>query len=78
MDSTVLELVFLSKKRTDILLFLKEGPKTIAEINEFLNLSSVAVLPQLKKLRDNSLILKKKNRRRGPKTLFAGHKNKEK
>jgi predicted transcriptional regulator len=61
MDSTVLELVFLSKKRTDILLFLKEGPKTIAEINEFLNLSSVAVLPQLKKLRDNSLILKKKN-----------------
>jgi predicted transcriptional regulator len=61
MDSAVLELIFLSKKRTDILLFLKEGPKTIAEINEYLNLSSVAVLPQLKKLRDNSLILKKKN-----------------
>lgn len=61
MDSSALELIFLSKKRTDILLFLKDGPKTIAEINEFLNLNSVAVLPQLKKLRDSFLILKEGN-----------------
>lgn len=59
MDSSVLELIFFSKKRTDILLFLKEGPKKIAEINEFLNLNSVAVLPQLKKLRESFLIFKK-------------------
>jgi predicted transcriptional regulator len=61
MDSAVLELIYFSKKRTDILLFLKDGPKKITEINEFLNLSSVAVLPQLKKLRDNFLILKDGN-----------------
>lgn len=61
MDSSVLELIFLSKKRTDILLFLKDGPKTIAEIKKFLDLNSVAVLPQLKKLRDNFLIFKEGN-----------------
>ena len=58
MDRFILELIFLSEKRKDILLFLKDGPKTTAEIKEYLNLSSVAVLPQLKKLKDNFLILK--------------------
>jgi predicted transcriptional regulator len=61
MYSPAIELIFLSQRRTDILLFLKKGPKTIVEINELLNLSSVAVLPQLKKLRDNFLILKEGN-----------------
>lgn len=59
MSSSFLELIVLSQKRKEILLFLKENPKTILEIKEFLNLSSVAVLPQLKKLRENSLIIKK-------------------
>lgn len=61
MDRSALELIFLSEKRTDILLFLKDGPKTIAEINKFLDLGSVAVLPQLKKLRNNFLIFKEGN-----------------
>jgi predicted transcriptional regulator len=60
MDTSAIELIFLSQKRTDILLFLKNGPRTIAEINESLNLRPVEALPQLKKLRDNSLILKTK------------------
>jgi predicted transcriptional regulator len=59
MNGSFIELVFLSQKRTQIILFLKENPKTIAEIREFLHLSSVAVLPQLKILRDNSLVIKK-------------------
>ncbi len=59
MNSSLLELVFLSQKRTQILLFLKEKPKAIAEIREFLHMSSVAVLPQLKILRENSLVIKK-------------------
>ena len=59
MNSSLLELIFLSQKRTTILLFLKDNPKTIAEIREFLHLSSVAVLPQLKILRENSLVIKK-------------------
>jgi predicted transcriptional regulator len=61
MDNQDLELIFSSKKRTIALIFLKDSLKTIVEIKEFLNLSSVAVLPQLKKLRDNFLVLKKGN-----------------
>ncbi|KKH97944.1 hypothetical protein EO95_01870 [Methanosarcina sp. 1.H.T.1A.1] len=58
MNSQLLELIFLSEKRKDILLFLQEGPKTIGEINKCLNASAVAVLPQLKKLREDSLVFK--------------------
>lgn len=61
MNSSLIELILISKKRTKIFLFLKENPKTITEIREFLNLSSVAVLPQLKVLRDNSLVMKKRD-----------------
>jgi len=58
MNSQLLELIFLSEKRKDLLLFLREGPKSISEIRESLNVGLVAILPQLKKLRENSLILK--------------------
>ena len=58
MNSPLLESIFLSEKRKDLLLFLKEGPKSISEIKESLNVGLVAILPQLKKLRENSLILK--------------------
>jgi predicted transcriptional regulator len=58
MNNSLLELIFLSKKRKDLILFLEEGPKTIEEIKEHLNASAVAVLPQLKKLRDDSLVFK--------------------
>lgn len=58
MLTSTIELIFLSKKRTNILIFLIDGPKKIFEINESLNSSSVEVLPQLKKLRENSLVLK--------------------
>lgn len=61
MNSLLLELILLSNKRTSILLFLKDGPKTIYEITESLNLGSVEALPQIKKLRENSLVLKTKN-----------------
>jgi predicted transcriptional regulator len=58
MNSPLLELILLSEKRKDLLLFLKEGPKNIEEIKEYLNASAVAILPQIKKLRDNSLVFK--------------------
>ena len=58
MNSPLLELIFLSEKRTDLLLFLKDEPKTISEIKKTLNVGPVAILPQLKKLRENFLILK--------------------
>ncbi|HWQ47985.1 MAG TPA: winged helix-turn-helix domain-containing protein [Methanosarcina sp.] len=58
MNSPLLELIFLSEKRKDLLLFLKDGPKSISEIKENLNVGLVAILPQLKKLRESSLISK--------------------
>lgn len=58
MNSPLLELIFLSEKRKDLLLFLKEGPKTIEEIKKYLNASAVAILPQIKKLRDDSLVFR--------------------
>lgn len=61
MDSPLLELIFFSEKRKDLLLFLKEGPKTIEELKKHLNSSAVAILPQIKKLRDNSLVFKTEN-----------------
>lgn len=58
MNSPLLELIFLSEKRKDLILFLKDEPKSISEIKESLNVGLVAILPQLKKLRENYLILK--------------------
>jgi predicted transcriptional regulator len=58
MNSQLLELIFLSEKRKDLLLFLKDGPKSISEIRKNLNVDLVAILPQIKKLRDNALIIK--------------------
>ncbi|MCO5384311.1 MAG: hypothetical protein NHB15_21495 [Methanosarcina barkeri] len=58
MNSPLLELIFLSEKRKDLLLFLNEGPKLISEIKIQLDVGPVAILPQIKKLRENSLILK--------------------
>jgi predicted transcriptional regulator len=58
MNSPLLELIFLSDKRKDLILFLNLGPKTIEEIKIYLNSSAVAALPQLKKLRDDALVFK--------------------
>jgi predicted transcriptional regulator len=59
MDIQLLELIFLSDKRKELLLFLNEGPKTIAEIKMHLDVGAVGILPQLKKLREYSLVIKK-------------------
>lgn len=58
MNSPLLELIFLSEKRKDLILFLNVGPKTIEEIKIYLNSSAVAVLPQLKKLKNDYLVFK--------------------
>lgn len=46
-----------SDKRKGIMLFLKEGPKSIEEITEALDSPATSVLPQIKKLKDNRLVL---------------------
>lgn len=58
MKTHLLELIFLSDKRKNLLLFLKEGPKTIEDVRSALDVSSVAILPQIKKLRERNLVIK--------------------
>ena len=53
------ELVFLSDKRKKILLFLKDRPGTMAEIQEHLAADPVSILPQIKKLKEGKLVIQK-------------------
>jgi predicted transcriptional regulator len=53
------ELIFRSEKRRDLLLFLKDRPISIDEIQEHLHVDSVSILPQLKKLKDRKLVIQK-------------------
>lgn len=57
MRSSLITILLSSEKRTDLLLLLKEKPRTIEEINAELNTNSVAILPQLKKLKENELVV---------------------
>ncbi|ALK05505.1 Predicted transcriptional regulator, contains HTH domain [Methanosarcina thermophila] len=56
MQLELLELIFLSDKRKQLLLFLKDGPKNMDEIKETLDVTSTAILPQIKKLKEKSLV----------------------
>ena len=55
MRSSLITVLLSSEKRTDLLLLLKEKPRTIEEINSELGTNSVAILPQLKNLKENGL-----------------------
>jgi predicted transcriptional regulator len=57
MDKSLIDLLFMSQKRKDLLLLLKDGGKTIEEITENLNVKSTGMLPQIKKLKEEHLIL---------------------
>ena len=56
MRSSLITILLSSEKRTDLLLLLKEKPRTIEEINDELDTNSVAILPQLKKLKEVGLV----------------------
>lgn len=57
MQLELLELIFLSDKRKQLLLFLKDGPKNMDEIKGALEVTSTAILPQIKKLKEKSLVV---------------------
>lgn len=57
MRSNLITILLSSEKRTDLLLLLKEKPRTVEEINNELDTNSVAILPQLKKLKENGLVV---------------------
>ncbi|WMW22602.1 winged helix-turn-helix domain-containing protein [Methanolobus mangrovi] len=57
MKDSLIDAIFLSEKRKKLLLLLMEGPKDIEEIKEALDVTSSAMLPQIKKLRKLNLIV---------------------
>ena len=57
MNSSLLDLILFSEKRKDFLLLLKEGPRNIEEILEKLQVSRTALLPQIKKLKEENLVI---------------------
>lgn len=57
MKLELIELIFLSDKRKQLLLFLRSGPKNMDEITEALQVTSTSILPQIKKLKDMSLVV---------------------
>ena len=56
MENSYLDLVLFSEKRKNILLLLKEGPKSLEELKNSLKASPTSVQPQIKLLKDRYLL----------------------
>lgn len=61
MENSLLDLILLSEKRTNVILLLLEGPKDIETIKKRLHASATSVQPQVKKLKEQNLIVQEKN-----------------
>jgi predicted transcriptional regulator len=57
MESSFLDVLFLSEKRKNLLLLLLEGPKDIEEIKNVLDVRSSPIMTQIKILMKNDLII---------------------
>lgn len=62
MKSWLLDLIFLSDKRTEFLLLLREGPKSIDEALEKIETRRTSLLPQIKKLKEQDLVVQEENK----------------
>lgn len=60
MENSLLDLILLSEKRKNVLLLLLEGPKDIETIKKALKASATSVQPQVKKLKEQHLIVQEK------------------
>jgi predicted transcriptional regulator len=56
---SLVDLIFRSENRRDLLLFIKEEPRTMEEIKEFLSLPAISILPQIKKLKEGKLVVRR-------------------
>lgn len=61
MKRSLLEIIFMSEKRKNLLLFLRNGPRRMEEILEVLDVTRHALLPQIKILSESSLVIKEKD-----------------
>lgn len=59
MQPELIDIVFRSQKRRDLLLLLGEEPRTIEDIKILLDVSPTAILPQIKRLTDSNLVIQK-------------------
>jgi predicted transcriptional regulator len=59
MQHDLIDVVFRSQKRRDLLLLLGEEPRTMEEIKILLDVSPTAILPQIKRLTDSDLVIQK-------------------
>jgi predicted transcriptional regulator len=57
-----LSFIIRSTKRKNLLLFLRNGPRTLREIREGLNVSSSGIIPQIRKLEARYLLSKNGNK----------------
>ncbi|MBP2030445.1 putative transcriptional regulator [Methanohalophilus levihalophilus] len=57
MRSSLSDTIWLSEKRKRLLLLLMEGPRDMDQIKKSLNVTSKAMMPQIKILMDNDLVL---------------------
>jgi predicted transcriptional regulator len=61
MSSSLCDTIWLSEKRKNLLLLLMEGPRDIEQIKTSLNVTSKAMMPQIKILKKQGLINQKEN-----------------
>jgi predicted transcriptional regulator len=57
MNPNLLDLILFSEKRKDFLMLLREGPKDTQEILDRLQVPRTALLPQIKKLKEQKLVI---------------------
>ncbi|SDG08738.1 Predicted transcriptional regulator, contains HTH domain [Methanolobus vulcani] len=57
MKSSLIDIILNSEKRKNVLLLLMEGEKSREEIKTSLNVTSTALIPQIKKLKEHGLVI---------------------
>ncbi len=59
MKNSLIDIILNSEKRKNVLLLLIEGEKSRDEIKRSLNVTSTALIPQIKKLKEHGLVIQK-------------------
>ncbi len=62
MKKSYVDLIFSSDKRKKILVQLREGPKSMEEMADILNVSPTSVYPQVKMLKEGHLLYREKDK----------------
>ncbi|HMB45195.1 MAG TPA: winged helix-turn-helix domain-containing protein [Candidatus Methanoperedens sp.] len=56
MKTKLLDILTFSEKRENLLILLREGPKSLEEIRSSLNVTSSGMIPQIRKLEERNLV----------------------